>query len=304
MPLFELSDNEEWRDIAGFEGLYQVSSLGRILRLPRMTSDGRHLSAQLRAQSVETQYAQVELYKEGKGKMCLVHRLVAQAFIPNPENKPTVNHKDGNKLNNTVSNLEWATQQENNQHALRTGLVVTKPVKCLENNQTYMYGSIAEAELKLPYGSVYRSIYENCKVFDKYTFVYVNSSDYVKSPRSKVGYGKEVKCNETGQTYRNCKEAEKALGLYDTSVYNAIYTHNSISGYTFDYVDSSSYVHPSYSYEPHKFGKSVKVKCIETNKQYNSYAEAARNEGLSESSIANSVRQHRSAKGKTFIEIK
>lgn len=67
-------------------------------------------------------YHRVTLYKDNKPKHCPVHRLVAETFIPNPENKPTVNHIDGNKANNSISNLEWSTHSENSQHAYDNGL--------------------------------------------------------------------------------------------------------------------------------------------------------------------------------------
>jgi hypothetical protein len=67
-------------------------------------------------------YARVELWTNGRGRKYLVHRLLAQAFIPNPKGKPQVNHIDGNKANNSLANLEWATQSENQLHAYRTGL--------------------------------------------------------------------------------------------------------------------------------------------------------------------------------------
>lgn len=105
---------EKWRDIPGYEGLYKVSNRGRVrkgerLKTPRVDHGG---------------YLTVCLFKHSKQKHMKVHRLVALAFIPNPENKKTVNHKDGNKANNCVYNLEWATQSENIIHANKTGLRV------------------------------------------------------------------------------------------------------------------------------------------------------------------------------------
>lgn len=103
---------EVWKDVVGYEGLYEVSNLGRIRR------DGRIKKPHVDHGGYET----VCLYKSSKGKWFKVHRVVASAFKPNPENKRTVNHIDGNKQNNRVENLEWATHSENIVHANETGL--------------------------------------------------------------------------------------------------------------------------------------------------------------------------------------
>lgn len=103
---------EQWQDIPGYEGLYQVSTLGRI--------KGNRGIKSLRID--KRGYLTVWLCKDSIQKNYKAHRLVALAFIPNPENKATVNHIDGNKQNNCVENLEWATHSENINHANRTGL--------------------------------------------------------------------------------------------------------------------------------------------------------------------------------------
>lgn len=108
--------NEIWLDVVGYEGFYQVSNLGRVKSFYR--GKVHLLKYQLDSQG----YVIVTLSKGGKQKGCKVHVLVAQAFIPNPENKPFVNHIDGNKSNPHVSNLEWVTQSENMKHAFRIGL--------------------------------------------------------------------------------------------------------------------------------------------------------------------------------------
>lgn len=112
---------EVWKDIKGYEGLYQVSNLGRIKSLPRKRTikTERILSPKFNKGG----YLEVALCKNSKYKMCRVHRLVASAFIQNPENKREVNHIDGNKLNNKADNLEWVTPSENIRHAFKTGLI-------------------------------------------------------------------------------------------------------------------------------------------------------------------------------------
>lgn len=112
--------NEVWKDIKGYEGLYQISDYGRIKSFYRTTTHTRILKERTHRDG----YLYVGLYKNGKTTTAKSHRLVALYFIPNPENKPQVNHKDGNKLNNNVENLEWCTAAENARHAVDTGLWV------------------------------------------------------------------------------------------------------------------------------------------------------------------------------------
>ena len=108
---------EIWKDIKGFEGIYIVSNIGRVKRLKcRYAKEDRFIKMYLGKRG----YYCYNLWNKGKNKVSTVHRLIATQFIPNPENKREVNHKDANKLNNSIDNLEWVTPKENSVHAVRS----------------------------------------------------------------------------------------------------------------------------------------------------------------------------------------
>ena len=139
---------EIWKDIPGFEGGYQASTLGRIRSLDRTIVRGAsrtrgpyraHLKGKILVQVTGTKgYQFVPLGKANPSNS--VHRIIAKTFLPNPDNKPMINHIDGNVKNNRVENLEWCTNQENQIHAVRVlhrpqGAYQNKPVKCVETGE-------------------------------------------------------------------------------------------------------------------------------------------------------------------------
>jgi hypothetical protein len=153
---------EEWRDIKGYEGLYKVSNYGKVKRLA-FTQEipcRKNKSIIVKIKHEENilkgephyirNHIRVKLCN-GNEKRFFLHRLVAQAFIPNPENKPFINHIDSNPLNNHISNLEWVTGSENMQHALKNKRMVKTAsyyVTCHELNLTVFGATNMHNKLK------------------------------------------------------------------------------------------------------------------------------------------------------------
>lgn len=127
----ELLVSERWADIVGYEGRYRISSAGNVLSVGHSIIDsaGRirvfpeKIITPCYGRNPRHAYAHITLNKpDGTQQRVRIHRLVAEAFIPNPDNLPQVNHKDGNKANNNVENLEWCSIRDNLLHSFRTGL--------------------------------------------------------------------------------------------------------------------------------------------------------------------------------------
>ena len=128
---------EVWKDIEGYEGTYQVSSSGRVKSLNYHRTGKEHLIKQV---DNGRGYQQVHLVGKKGLKWHTVHRLVASAFIDNPHNKPTVNHINGDRSNNSVENLEWATYSENSYHSYRVNKRKPSrslPMVCIETGKKY-----------------------------------------------------------------------------------------------------------------------------------------------------------------------
>ncbi|WP_018923850.1 NUMOD4 domain-containing protein [Salsuginibacillus kocurii] len=115
---------EKWKpvNVEGYQQFYQVSNLGRVKSLDRVDRRGQLRKGRVLKQNQSNGYYFIGLRKDGKVKQIDIHRLVALTFLNNSENKPAVNHIDGNKVNNCVTNLEWVTHKENSEHAVKTGL--------------------------------------------------------------------------------------------------------------------------------------------------------------------------------------
>lgn len=148
--------NEIWKQINGYEGLYEISNFGNVRSCERVVSHGKGSSSRklksklIRPWDDNHGYHSVSLSKNGKVKKYKVHRLVAEAFIPNPEGKATVNHINEIRSDNRVSNLEWATYQENNNfggHNDRVSKTLSKAVVQLNKKDEKIaeFASVKEA---------------------------------------------------------------------------------------------------------------------------------------------------------------
>lgn len=154
---------EEWKNIIGYEGLYQISSLGNIKALTREIHTTRNDYTYIRIipehmmslVSTDDGYLRVTLTKEGKRKSYLVHRLVAEHFIPKVEGKSHINHLDENKTNNKVSNLEWCTIWENSIYGNRCKKIGDKSSK---TPHTWLYKSVLQYSLDGTFIREFKSI--------------------------------------------------------------------------------------------------------------------------------------------------
>lgn len=197
--------NEIYKDIRGYEGYYQVSNFGNVRSLDRevIRSDGKynfHRGKILKLSDNGSGYLVAQLCKDAVVRGFLVHRLVASEFIPNAENLPVVNHKDGNTKNNKIDNLEWGTQSYNIIHGLslhpritdRTNLMkaISKEVYCPETNTTYR--SITEA-----------------------SYILKVSADYIHS--AMLWRGEKVSTATNGEKYRffSSKQVYEDLSFLD-----------------------------------------------------------------------------------------
>jgi len=155
---------EIWKDIKGYEGLYKISNCGRVKSLRR--------NIIMKIALDNYNYYHINFQVNNISETIKIHRLVALNFIPNPDNKPQVNHIDGNKKNNHVSNLEWCTNQENSIHAHKIGLVknknnnhLKKPIRITKGNFSKTFDSMVDCSIYLNVSNktISNNIKRNCK---------------------------------------------------------------------------------------------------------------------------------------------
>lgn len=166
---------EVWMDIEGFEGFYQVSNMGQVKSIPRIIKRDYRGNAKrngklLKQSKTRKGYLRITMQCNGVKKQVSVHTIVAKAFIPNTNNYPQVNHKNGDKTKNNALNLEWCTNSMNTQHAYDTGLIISnRGVNCHNSRFTesdilnirdlHFNKQMKGAEIARIYGVVKSTIY-------------------------------------------------------------------------------------------------------------------------------------------------
>ena len=247
--------NEEvWKDIEGYEGLYQVSNMGRVRSLDHYvihaSKNGSIANHFFKGRQIKPHYdgrdnyLQFGLCKDGETKQHLVHRLVAKAFLAPPIGKNEVNHIDGDKTNNKVNNLEWATKKENLQHALKTGLVecqckIRRKVKIYNDKETIWFNSMKDAakffgfkrgwlqnRIRKSGNLVYQNGY-NIEIFGSKTRSYASF---------KSRAGRTTLCIELGIVFENAALAARFIGIRKSGVVEAIFKGHKCKGYHWRYV--------------------------------------------------------------------
>ena len=201
---------EIWKDVVGYEGYYQVSNLGRVRSLDRIASNGRKIKGKILSTKVNTPpyYPRVSLSVNGKMKLVQVHRLVAQAFVynPDPEHKTQVGHKDESRTNNRADNLEWVTPKENSNMPLHR-----------ERDSKANEGKVLSAETKSKISLSQKGKYKGEKnpFYNKH---HTNETKKKMSDIKKMTYqggnhpqAKKVVCDNI--VYGSAVEASKALNI-------------------------------------------------------------------------------------------
>ena len=215
---YKLSNEiEVWKDVKNYEGYYIVSSMGKVKSLDRIVL-GKNGVSSFRSGKLKSNvtdrwgYLLVLLSKNNKQKLCRIHRLVAEAFIPNPENKPHIDHINTDKKDNRVENLRWATRSENMNNPL------TKE-KCREMNKGKHHAE--ETKKKISEAGKGRILSEESK------------------KKIGKGNGKPVYCIELDKIFESTCEASRELGISQSSISLVCRgKRKTAGGYHWEYVDN------------------------------------------------------------------
>lgn len=220
---------EIWKDVKGYEGLYQVSNLGRVKSLTGNKKNYGIYGKILKGIN-NRNYLRVSLSKNGKPKIISIHRLVAETFIPNPNNYPYINHKDENPSNNCVDNLEWCTPDYNTNYGSRNKKISTKltnnykmsiKIKCLETDKIFLSLNDCSRQMNLKLSNIWAQLNNKnrTKSVKGYHFKYMSEEEVIdERDKYKSLYQNEKDKNDTLK--RIIKEVKEYLeGTFEMSTY-------------------------------------------------------------------------------------
>ena len=178
---------EEWRDVVGYEGLYQVSNIGLVKSMQTWRGTRERILKEKRA---DNGYCLVEIYKSKERKTHLIHRIVAEAFIPNPDNKPEIDHIDGTRDNNKIDNLRWCTRKENHNFPIyrkrRSNVMIgrtgksngkSRAVVCIDTSVVYFGTREAQRMTGVNQGSISAVCRGKLKTAGGFRWQYANKED-------------------------------------------------------------------------------------------------------------------------------
>ena len=175
---------EIWKDIEGYEGLYQVSNLGRIKSLNYLNTG----ITKIMKQNLSGNYATIGLCKKGKVKTRYIHRLVAETFIPNTDNYLEVNHKDENKQNNRVDNLEWCTRKYNINYGTHNQRMIQSKIGTNIGENNPFYGKHHNLETREKISESHKGIHAGAKHPNARKIICITTGeifDYIKQASDK-----------------------------------------------------------------------------------------------------------------------
>lgn len=211
--------NEVWKDVVGYEGLYRISNKGTVCRLYK---NGK---VNFMTPRILNGYWRVKLCNGNTQKEYFLHRLIAQAFIPNPDNKPEINHINGIKTDNRIENLEWVTRSENAIHATKTGLlkyseyrynrardINSKPVMCVETRKIYVSCTEAGKDIKTDAAHIGECISGKRSTAGGYHWKLVSIIDAYNSTRKALEIIKKEMSKETMPDFAVIRDALKGVG--------------------------------------------------------------------------------------------
>jgi hypothetical protein len=306
--------NEEWRDVVGYEGLYRVSNLGRVKSLDRtikFKNSYKKAKGVMLSQGLNFGYCQIALGR--KSKKYRVHRLVAEAFIPNPNNYPIINHKDENRSNNVVENLEWCDYSYNLNYGSRkgwqrrmNGVPVCQYTKKGEFVARFnsMIGAAEQVE-SVTTNNIFHCCNKDTPSCGGFVWRYENDKDVRYVNKNITSVAQYDKRGRFLAKYDSIKEASKATGVISTGISNCILGLSlSSGGYIWRHLNDDDVE----EVEEYKNPITKEILCYDMNgnfiKEYRSITEASNELKIASGSISSCCKGKLKTAGKHIFKYK